>query len=124
MSALIRRCVRKDLRQRMQSAGDVRLALEDDDGNGMTPAVRTSSRVAWLVFAGAAVVFAGGLALFLSTPSASRQLAPPTAVRADVVFPDQAPLWFEDGNSLAMTRDGRTIAWVGGTGSARRLWVR
>ena len=124
MSALIRRCVRKDLRQRMQSAGDVRLALEDDDGNGITPAVRTSSRVAWLVFAGAAVVFAGGLALFLSTPSASRQLVPPTAVRADVVFPDQAPLWFEDGNSLAMSRDGRTIAWVGGTGSARRLWVR
>jgi eukaryotic-like serine/threonine-protein kinase len=124
MSALIRRCVRKDLRQRMQSAGDVRLALEDDDGNAITPGVRTFSRVAWLVLAAAAVVFAGGLALFLSTPSASRQLVPPTAVRADVVFPDQAPLWFEEGNSLAMSRDGRTIAWVGGTGSARRLWVR
>ena len=124
MSALIRRCVRKDLRQRMQSAGDVRLALEENDGNGITPAVRTSSRGAWWVFAGAAVVFAGGLALFLSTLPASRQLVPPTTVRADVVFPDQAPLWFEDGNSLAMSRDGRTIAWVGGTGSARRLWVR
>ena len=124
MSLLIRRCLRKDLRQRIQSAGDVRLALEDDDGTAFTPVVRTSSRVAWLVFAGAAVVFAGGLALFLSAPSASRPVVPPTAVRADVVFPDQAPLWFEDGNSLAMSRDGRTIAWVGGTGSARRLWVR
>ena len=46
MSLLIRRCLRKDLRQRIQSAGDVRLALEDDDGTAFTPVVRTSSRVA------------------------------------------------------------------------------
>ena len=113
MSAVIRRCLRKDLRQRMQSAGDVRLALEDDDGNATTAAVRRSSRAAWLVFAGAAVMFAGSLGLFLSTPSASRERIPPIAVRADVVLQDQAPLWFEDGNSLAMSRDGRTIAWGG-----------
>ena len=124
MSALIRRCLRKDLRQRMQSAGDVRLALEEVDSNASTPVVRTSSRAAWFVFAGAAVVFAASLALFVSTRSARRDLVPPTAVRADVVFPDQAPLWFEEGNSLAMSRDGRMMAWVGGTGSARRLWVR
>ena len=41
-----------------------------------------------------------------------------------MVFPDQAPLWFEEGNSLAMSRDGRMMAWVGGTGSARGLWLR
>jgi serine/threonine-protein kinase len=124
MSALIRRCLRRDLRQRMQSAGDVRLALEDDDGNTSTPVVRRSSRAAGWVFGGAVVLFASALALFLSNRSAPQELVPPTAVRADVVFPDQAPLWFEDGNSLAMSPDGRLMAWVGGTGSARALWVR
>jgi Tol biopolymer transport system component len=124
LSALIRRCLRKDLRQRMQSAGDVRLALEEVDGNASSPVERRSSRAAWFVFAGAAVIFAASLALFVSGRSGRRDVVAPTAVRADLVFPAEAPLWFEDGNSLAMSRDGRMMAWVGGTGSTRRLWLR
>lgn len=66
----------------------------------------------------------GPLAVAKRDKSESRLPMHSTAVRADVVFPDQAPLWFEEGNSLAMSRDGRMMAWVGGTGSARGLWLR
>ena len=47
-----------------------------------------------------------------------------TPVRVSVQLPGSGPLWFDDGVSLAMSRDGSVLAWVGGSGSSRRLWVR
>ena len=65
------------------------------------------------VFTGAAVVFAASLALFSGPPQ--RRGAPPPANSGSCRRGGflRAPRRFEDGNSLAMSRDGRTMAWVG-----------
>jgi serine/threonine-protein kinase len=122
LTALVRRCLRKTSRQRIQSAGDVRLALEESDDVDSVPVTR--SRASWLIFSAAAVLFLGALAMFLLANRDRTPVAEPAQVRANVQLPSAGPLWFDDGVSLAMSRDGRMLAWVGGSGSARRLWVR
>jgi serine/threonine-protein kinase len=62
--------------------------------------------------------------MFLLANRDRTPVAEPAQVRANVQLPSAGPLWFDDGVSLAMSRDGRMLAWVGGSGSARRLWVR
>ena len=108
----------------MQSAGDVRLALEEVDGNANSSVERRPSRAAWSCSLAPPWSSPPALALFSRTASGRRILSRQQRFVPTWPVSDQAPLWFEEGNSLAMSRDGRTIAWVGGTGSARRLWVR
>lgn len=123
LTGLIKRCLRKEPRQRIQSAGDIRVALEELGSTEGNTAVRRS-RTPWLMLAGSALLFAGAIATLLIGNSAGRTVATPDPVRANVLLPPEGPLWFDDGVSLAMSRDGRTLAWVGGSGFARRLWVR
>jgi serine/threonine-protein kinase len=124
LTALIRRCLRKNTRQRMQSAGDVRLALEESEDMEAAVAPATRSPAAWLRLAATAALFLGSLTMFVLASRDRTFVAEPAPVRANVQLPPTGPLWFDDGVSLAMSRDGRTLAWVGGSGSARRLWVR
>jgi serine/threonine-protein kinase len=124
LTALIRRCLRKEPRQRIQSAGEVRLALEEMDVSEGTP-VSPTARTPWLIFGGATVLFAGALAAAAyATRPVHGIVASPTPVRVSVQLPRHGPLWFDDGVSLAISRDGRMFAWVGGSGSSRRLWIR
>jgi serine/threonine-protein kinase len=53
---------------------------------------------------------------------ASETALPP--VRAVLQLPADGPLWLDDGESVAFSRDGRLIAWVGGAGAARRIFIR
>jgi serine/threonine-protein kinase len=122
---LIARCLRKDPRQRVQSAGDARIALEEFDQNAVA-AVPSSRRAPIVVLAASALLFVGALAVLVYTMWGRRsESAPPSSpVRAVAALPTDGTMWFEDGVSLAFSRDGGTLAWVGGSGSARRLWVR
>ena len=66
LAELLRRCLRKDARERQRDAGDVRLELDDiarggggaQDASTGTAARRTTSRRTWLAFAAVAVVAA------------------------------------------------------------------
>ena len=122
--ALVRRCLRKSSRQRMQSAGDVRLALEESDDLEAVSVLVTRSRAPRLILGAAGLLFLAALAMFILANRNRAVVAEPAQVRANVQLPSAGPLWFDDGVSLAMSRDGRMLAWVGGSGSARRLWVR
>jgi serine/threonine-protein kinase len=126
LTGLIRRCLRKEPRQRIQSAGEVRLALEEMDASDGTPAVSRAARTPWLIPGAAAVLFAGALAaaVYAIRPARENVAAPGTPVRVSVQLPRNGPVWFDDGVSLAISRDGRRLAWVGGSGSSRRLWIR
>jgi serine/threonine-protein kinase len=124
LTALIRRCLRKNSRQRIQSAGDVRLALEESGDAEAAIVPVTHSRASWLILGAAAALFLGGLVMFVLARRDRAVVAAPAPVRANVQLPAAGPLWFDDGVSLAISRDGRMLAWVGGSGSARRLWVR
>jgi eukaryotic-like serine/threonine-protein kinase len=122
--ALIRRCLRKDTRHRMQSAGDVRLELEELENPEAVAGAPTRKPTPWLLLGGAAVLFVGAVAMFVLANSMPEVVAPAAPIRASVQLPQLGPLWFENGVSLALSRDGRTFAWIGGTGSGRRVWVR
>jgi serine/threonine-protein kinase len=128
LRSLIGRCLRKESRQRVQSAGDVRVALEECERvplaqSPSVPAGRV--RPLSLVLAGAAGVLVGGAAwaLFMPAPNGATETALPP-VRAVLQLPADAPLWLDDGESVAFSRDGRLLAWVGGVGPARRIFTR
>jgi serine/threonine-protein kinase len=65
---------------------------------------------------------AGAWALFLKPPTAAETQLP--SVRAVLQLPADGPLWLDDGEAVAFSRDGRLMAWVGGAGAARRIFVR
>ena len=128
LTLLIGRCLRKESRQRVQSAGDVRVALEECERVPPVPSPAGSGkrmRVRWLVLAGVSGVLAGSAtwALFMQAPTGATG-TPLPAVRAVLQLPADAPLWLDDGSSLAFSRDGRLLAWVGGAGAARRIFIR
>ena len=106
-------------------AGDVRLALEEMNVSESTGTVPPAASHAMAdSSASAAVLFAGAVAAAVYSTRPSLSVVAATPVRVSVQLPPAVPLWFDDGVSLALSRDGRMVAWVGGSGSSRRLWVR
>jgi serine/threonine protein kinase len=71
--AVIRRCLRKDTRHRMQSAGDVRLELEELDNAESIAGAPTRTRTPWLILCGAAALLVGAVAMFVLANSSRGQ---------------------------------------------------
>ncbi len=123
---LLRRCVEKDRKRRLDSAAGARLEIDDAltapsaiEGTATSPTTSASrGRLAWMV-AAAAVVAAAGLAI-------------PAARHLREVVPDPLPIRFEiqppptdDPLSFAVSPDGRQLAFVATSdGSVSRLWIR
>jgi hypothetical protein len=125
LTRLVRRCLEKDRRKRLQSIGDARLELEDI---GTTPIVvppstgsRQRERI-WMATAAVAAVIAIALgAAFLRTP------ASPTAasIHASVSLPAGLELDGSGGPQLALSRDGRTLAFLArGAAGYQQLYLR
>jgi eukaryotic-like serine/threonine-protein kinase len=112
---LLRRCLHKDPRRRLQHIGDARLELTDADVAEPTTQIGTprSRYLVWLIAAAmAAGAATAGLALWMRTP--------PPVVRPVTRFSIQAPELvarvFGSGSSVALSPDGRTLVYVvGGT---------
>ena len=128
VTRLLRRTLVKDPKRRLQSIGDARIELDEALGGSGTsaPPVNSSSRTfRWLI---------GGLTLVTCTTlgvmagrwtRAAPVSAEAPAIRASIAVP---PGLFLDGGGppeLALSRDGRTIAFLarGATG-VQRLYVR
>ena len=108
---LLRRCLQKDPKRRLQHIGDARLELTDTDPVESSAQISTagSRYVVWLIAAATAAVAAtGGLALWMGTP--------PPVVRPVTRFSIQAPELiarvFGSGSSIALSPDGRTLVYV------------
>jgi serine/threonine-protein kinase len=124
---LTRRCLRKDPRRRPQSAGDVRVAL-DDIASGEAEAVevvppappRNQRRTYAVLAAGLCALVAIGYLLISSIrPSADRP-----ARTIPMLLAEDVPLALQEAPAFAMSPDGTTLAFVGGDGSSRQLYVR
>jgi serine/threonine protein kinase len=116
---LLRRCLNKDRKQRLDSATAARLEIVDAFTS--PPLIAASSRrerVAWLLASTALIVAVGSLAGLLWT---GRRL-PPTRnvrpVRFDVITPSSDP------RSIALSPDGELLAFVAAVDGAARLWIR
>ena len=132
---LLRLCLQKDVRTRRQSAGDVRIDLEQAlVGPGATAAaipVR-GTRVAWVVAAAAALI-----AVALSIPAARYLRETPSStpatgdvVRLSILPPDKTLFTVQSGATvgvaqLALSPDGRAIVFAAAAPGARpTLWLR
>jgi predicted Ser/Thr protein kinase len=119
---VVKRCLRKDPRQRWQAIGDVRIALEEGvtaaperDGAPRRPAL-----VPW-VAAALAIGTLGGWAV------ARRPRAPADdrVIRFQIDPPLNGQFAFGNGvGGIALSPDGRSLAFVAAAGGKTMLWVR
>jgi len=124
---LLRRCLHKDRRERLQAIGDARLELQDAGSDpiaaGSMPA--SNRRGAWIAAMIAAVVlgFVGGKAFFRSE-SPRDEVASVPVVRSSIRLPEGVQLDGSGTPVLALSRDGSTLAFVGREDDGAHLYIR
>lgn len=122
---LLRRCLRRDPRMRLQHVGDARLELaEVEDGEPVTDAASarratTRWRVAW-VAAAASIVALGALLLFRSPSTASA----PRPARLSLELPGRMALASEFPAPFAIAPTGSPVVFEAVEGATQRLYVR
>jgi serine/threonine-protein kinase len=119
ISRLLRRCLQKDPRKRLQHIGDARLELLDAREAAADIQVRDTPKVrrAWLVAAAAVIAAASGLTGWLLAPSP----APAPISRFSFPIPDGALTTTSVGFEVALSPDGRTLLISGpGIGIRKR----
>jgi serine/threonine protein kinase len=116
---LLRRCLQKNKNDRLQSAGDIRLEIDDALAAPLVRPARVDSmsrwreRAAWAVGSMALLAVVAILALRSSPVSSSPE------VRLQIPTPGTA-----DPVSFALSPDGRWLAFVASDGGTSRLWIR
>jgi serine/threonine protein kinase len=119
---LLKRCLVKDRKQRVQAIGECRIAIDstrdDPDADSPKSSANPSSRPAWIV-AGVALLAALGIGwLYLRQPT-----EPPRLTRTSLVMPEKAS--YNDYRSLpAISPDGRRIAISLMVDGKRSIWLR
>ena len=118
---LLRRCLQKDRNERLRDIGDARIEIRDARARSTptrpvvaVPAVRSRrrERLAWI----AALV---AMALTLSVVAARRPDAAAFEMRVDITTPPSTTP-----QSVAISPDGRTLAFVATFEDRSRLWLR
>jgi len=126
---LLRRCLRKDKRQRIADATDVRIEIEDTlstpasaEPTAAAQGIRTLGRRTILVSLAALLLGAlvAGLAIWNLKPS------PPQPITRTVINlpPGQQLAGLENGPAVALSPDGMQFAYVAVQGGARQLYLR
>jgi serine/threonine protein kinase len=113
---LLRRCLEKDRRQRLQHIGDARLELEETesvehsapDGTG----IRRRERIVW----GALLAVAAALAAFVAWTTAARSESP--EMRVEVSTPNASVMFF------SLSPDGRSVAYPARGERGQHIWIR
>jgi serine/threonine-protein kinase len=127
---LLRRCMVKDPRRRLQSIGEARIVLEDviagRDSGEMTVRAGVSAvrpgrggALPWIVVAVMAVVL--GATLWSGWKSRT-ETAPPMRIKLSPGSGE--PLREDEGASAVISHDGRRLAFVSAGTAASQLWVR
>ena len=118
---LVRRCLEKDRKRRLDSAADARLEIEDALSAPLTiatpvPDANTgAARLPWALVAMLGLTLVAGLIMWAPwQPS----LVLPEA-RLDIVTPGT-----DKPTSFALSPDGRHVVFVASSDGASRLWVR
>jgi Tol biopolymer transport system component len=117
---LLRLCLERDPRKRLQSAGDARIRLAeaaDADGAPLVES-RTAARtrIVWLAAAIALAVLAGAAGGYALRQPADVE---PREQRTEIVTPATF-----DPNSFAISPDGGQVLFVAATQGTARLWLR
>ncbi len=117
VARLLRRCLEKDPRKRLQAIGEARILLDQEDAPEPGAVAKTAkpSRVPWAI-AAVILVFAAASSLLRPRP------APAQVTRLTITLPPGQVL---AGNGPAISRDGRSIAYTAREADGvTRLFVR
>ncbi len=129
---LIRRCLVKDSRRRLRDIGEARIAIEgtisgsafaDAAPGSRAPAASQPSwrrALPWILASAAAV--AGATALAIGFHPVERSVSPVTRLEA-VLSPEQQ-LVFPDSPVLAISPDGRSLAYLAQEDGITRVYIR
>jgi eukaryotic-like serine/threonine-protein kinase len=129
---LLRRCLHKDPRQRLQAIGDARIAIDEaisnpaavnDDGSSTRMGARTSSRRKREIVWGVAGLLFGVVAatvILLEFPRAKTQAA---RVSLSIALPS-GQAFPTDVSTVAISPDGSAIAYVASSSGRWQAWVR
>jgi Tol biopolymer transport system component len=116
---IIKRCLEKDPEERWQSARDIRQILELP-----APAQSSASRPwTWIAIASAATAVIAAAGWFAALRS--RAAGPERSYRLSILPPEGTNFSFGAASGgLALSPDGRTLAFVGETEGATHIWLR
>ena len=134
MRKLLERCMRKDAKQRLQAIGEARIAIEEMLGGEAEPEVSvapTTQAVAApagrrrdVILWGMAGLLIGGVIVAAIWISLRKPKAAAAPVALSVEMPAGHSL-LNDGTSIAISPEGREIAFVAGSaGGSSQIWVR
>jgi hypothetical protein len=115
LQRVLRRCLAKDPDERWQSAADLKAALE---WSGEEAPRQAEARPTWLAWAVSAILLAA-LIVFLLLPG-----KPAVPYRFDIIPPEGTTAVGGSGLPLALSPDGRKLAFVALSEGKRWLWVR
>jgi Tol biopolymer transport system component len=121
---LLRRCLQKEVRQRLQAIGDARLVLEEvlsgaPEPSPAAPARASVRRQLWLTRG--AVVLLALVAAGLTFLYLHQKPSPGPVMRFEIPAPEKTTL----SGHFALSPDGRKLAFTGtGADGQTRVWVR
>ena len=126
---LLRHCLDRDRKERLQHVGDARVELRDALNSSLTDTAGAagwaSNRRSGMSLAVGAVIGALGAGLVVWTITRS-EAVPSEVVRFEIVPPDTAPLFVTaNHHEIAISRDGSRVVYSGLYGSTRpALYLR
>ncbi len=135
LDRLVKQCLQKDPEERIQSAHDVRLQLEAiaEGAASVTESTpvatahavprRSRERLAWIIAAVAAITAAAAAAAAVSAGFFRAEPPLPPPVVSSISPPANAPL-SSSIMSMALSPDGRQIAFIARGAGGNGIWVR
>jgi len=118
--SVIRRCLGKDPEDRWQNARDMKLALElgVDEPQGLVRA-QSGSRLGWIVAALSTILAATGLWLSWHRPETQER-----PLHFKIERPPGTEFVLGAGGGIAISPDGRALAFVATSSGSPKLWIR
>ena len=119
---LLRRCLEKDARRRLQAIGDARVEIEEllsGESEEKPAIVATASARKWLLPWSVAAVLLIAVVVLLWTRD---QPQPQSPARLDLVLPAEAPM--APSGRLALSPDGRRLVYRAQVGGGTQLYLR
>jgi serine/threonine protein kinase len=124
IGTLLRRCLEKDRRRRLDSAAAARFAIEDALAAPARPEAPVwRRRNQWAPIGWTALGLAAGVALWMAVATGRPPAANPQVISSTVDLPSSLTAFPSD--RLAVSPDGRRLAFVAPGASGRNLlWIR
>jgi eukaryotic-like serine/threonine-protein kinase len=121
---LLRRTLEKDPRRRLHDIADVRIEFDEVERSpDPVPAGKPRSWIPWAIALGAVAIAAVVAAWAITTRAGPVSSSPPPEVSRTVIVP-AAPVPSQGEGGLALSPDGRLLAYVAEHDGVRQLYLR